>query len=202
MGKGEVFTFLNEKEEKGFGRWRTARDRLFKPLSVFLAEKGVLPEHASLLGILSVAPFIYFFKFNPWLSFVFLLLNIFFDGLDGPLARIGGRQSKSGAFTDFVCDHFSFLVIFMTMFYFQMMNGFWAALYLVNYLVMLTMVIYCRAMKIRFFPVVRSKYVIYLFFLIWLTTSANLFDPVIVFFTVYMVITNIFLFQRIRWALR
>lgn len=173
-----------------------------RPLTVYLAKKRVMPEHLSVAGLLMALPFVYFFGFNPLIAFVFLILNVIFDGLDGPLARLSGNRGNAGAFTDLACDHLSFLVIFMTLFHYQLMSSFWGALYLVNYFLMLSMVVYCRAVRIRFFPVIRSKYAVYAILFLWLLTTVNVFDPVLVFFTVYMVITNYFLFERIRWSLR
>jgi len=202
MNKEVVFSIFSEEEDESFSRWRNVRDKFFKLLIDRLSKYGIQPSHLSFTGLMMVVPLIFFFKFNPWLAFVFLLLNVFFDGIDGPLARSKHISTGRGALTDLACDHLSFLVVFMTFFYYQLMGGFWGALYLVNYFVMLAMVIYCRSMKIRFFPVIRSKYMIYIVFLIWLLTGVNYFDAVIVFFTVYMVLTNFFLFERIRWALR
>jgi len=202
MSKDVGFSIFAEEEDEFFAKWRKWRDGLFKPIVQLLARYGVTAWHLSFVGLIMVVPFIFFFKFNPWLAFFFLLLNVFFDGIDGPLARIKGSVSVSGELTDLACDQLSFLIVFMTFLYYQLVGSFWGALYIVNYFLMLAMVIYCRLNKIRFFPVLRTKYVIYLVFLLWILTGVNFFDTVIVFFTVYMVLTNYFLFQKIRCSLQ
>jgi phosphatidylglycerophosphate synthase len=203
MSKVPVFSIFSEEEEKGYMRWRVLRDRALGPMAVWLAGHGVSATMISAAGLLTVLPFIWFFGFNPWLAFIFIILNVFLDALDGPVARAkGGSVARQGAVIDFACDHLGFFIIFMTFFYYGLMNPFWGSLYLVNYVVMLAMVLFCNALKIRFFPVIRSKYMIYLIFFVWLMTGYNHFDAVLVFFTFYMAITNYFLFTRIRCQLR
>jgi phosphatidylglycerophosphate synthase len=202
MNKGAVFSIFSEEEEAGYLKFRDWRDRLFAPVTFFLARHGVSAIHLSITGLLMVLPFVFFFKSNPWMAFIFLLLNVFFDSLDGPLARRKGLPESGGSVIDFACDHLGFFVIFMTFFFYQLLSPFWGAIYLVNYSLMLSMVIFCRALKIRFFPVIRSKYYIFLIFFIWLVSGYNYFDPTLVFFSVYMAITNFFLFDRIRCSIR
>jgi len=183
-------------------RWRNWRDGFFGPITDLLVRYGFSATHLSVAGLCMVLPFLFFFTFNPWLSFIFLLLNVFFDSLDGPLARKKGLPESNGSVIDFACDHIGFFAIFMTFFYYQLLSPFWGALYLVNYSILLSMVIFCRILKIKFFPVVRSKYYIFMIFFIWLVSGCNFFDAVLVFFTVYMVVTNFFLFDRIRCSIR
>jgi phosphatidylglycerophosphate synthase len=202
MNREHFFSIFSREEESANLKWRAFRDNFFKPVSGFLSGYGIQPSLLSYLGLAMVLPFIYFFPSNPWFSFLFILLNLFLDGIDGPYARYVHKDSLKGSITDLSCDYLSFLIIFMTFLYFGLMNYFWATLYILNYVLMLGFVIYCRNKKIRFFPVMRSKYYLYGTFFILIVWNINIFDPLLVFFSIYMVITNILLFDRIRCSSR
>ena len=150
-----------------------------------------------------VIPFVYFFRFNPWIAFLFLILNLVFDALDGPLARLASKTTKWWAFLDhIICDQFSFFTIFFTFLYFGLLNNFWATVYLLNYILMLGFILYCNNFGVKIFTIVRSKYLIYLAFLIWLLSGNNYFDVFLIFFSVYMMIINLILIYRIKCSLR
>ncbi|MCC7196764.1 CDP-alcohol phosphatidyltransferase family protein [Candidatus Peregrinibacteria bacterium] len=193
---------FSKEEEHYYRAFQKFRDDLFLPVSKQLAAKGVKPDHLSYLGVLLIIPFVFFFASNPWLSAICLTLNVLLDCLDGPLARYTHTASDRGALVDLICDYGSFSAVFITIAYYGLMTPFWAALYFVQYALMLYLVTYCRRKNIRFFPVVRSKYYLYLMLLWLLVTGLNWFDPFLVLFGVYMTATNIFLFDSIRCSKR
>jgi phosphatidylglycerophosphate synthase len=196
------FSVFSEEEDRYYDKWKNFRDELLKPVCSLMAKYKIPVSAISYAGLLAIFPFIYFFATNPWISFVFLCVNIFMDSLDGPYSRYTHSESLKGAITDTACDHLSFLGVFFTLLYYGLMNYFWATLYILNYFLMLAFVIYCRNKKIKFFPIFRSKSFIYGFFLLMLITGFNMFNPVLVLFSVYMIITNILLFSRVRCSLR
>lgn len=197
-----IFSVFAEEEDAGHRKWRNFRDRLAEPFCVFFEKHRISPDFLSYAGLGMVLPFVYFSGFNPGLALVFIILNLFFDGLDGPLARHMKMATTKGAVTDIMSDYLSFFIVFFTFLYYGLLNPFWGAVYILNYAVTLAMVIICRGLRITFFPVIRSKYFIYGFFMIWLFAGQNYFDPLLVLFSVYMFVTNIFLFQRIRCSIQ
>ncbi len=150
------------------------------------------------LGFLMVVPFIYFFSFNPWLALIFLLLNLFLDSLDGALARLNGMPSLRGEMLDTSIDYLSFFTVFLTFMYHGLVSPFWGAVYLLNYVIMVCFIVFLNALKLKLFVTIKSRLLVYLFFLIWLVTGNNYFDPLLVLAIVYMMVTNIFLFHRLR----
>jgi phosphatidylglycerophosphate synthase len=52
---------------------------------------------------------------SPALAFIALLLHAIVDGIDGPLARHLGIQSKAGSFTDTTCDQIVVVAVTLTM---------------------------------------------------------------------------------------
>lgn len=189
---------FSKEEEQSYHWFQKRRDEFFLPLCKWLASVGVQPDHLSYLGAFMVVPFVFFFSTNPWLSAICLTLNVFLDCLDGPLARYSHSATERGALVDLICDYGSFTAVFFTIVFYGLMTSFWAVLYFVQYGLMLYLVTYCRSRNIKFFPVVRSKYYVYLMLLWLLITGINWFDPFLVLFSVYMTATNIFLIDRIR----
>jgi phosphatidylglycerophosphate synthase len=201
MPRDIVFSIFSEEEDGSQKRWRDIRDRLSLPFCVFFEKYHISPDFLSYAGLAMVIPFIYFFGFNPGLALFFILLNLFFDSLDGPLARHMKTATMKGAVTDIMSDHLSFFAFFLTFLYYGLLNQFWGAAYILNYALMLFLVIICRGLRIKFFPVIRSKYYVYIVFIIWLFIGHNYFDPLLVLFSVYMAVTNFFLFERIKCSL-
>jgi len=201
MHRDVTFSIFAEEEEASQRKWRNFRDRLAEPFCVFFQKYNISPDFLSHAGLAMVLPFIYFFGFNPALALVFILLNLFFDALDGPLSRHMNKATTRGAVTDIMSDYLSFFIIFLTFLYFGLLNPFWGAIYILNYAVMLALVIICRGLRIKFFPVIRSKYYVYLVFIVWIINGQNYFDPMLVLFSVYMFVTNFFLFERIKCSL-
>lgn len=54
---------------------------------------------------------------------LFMLLHSAFDSSDGQLARLTGRDSDSGAVVDGICDHLSFTVIYIGLWYSYVAHG-------------------------------------------------------------------------------
>jgi len=200
MQDSTQFSIFSDDEEKVYLRWRTFKDIILKVPVAYLARLRVKADWLSWTGFLMVLPFIYFFKFNPWIAFIFILLNVLFDALDGTLARFYGRVTSKGKLMDIFWDNLSFLVFFMTVFYYGVFSYFWGAVYMGNYIVLLFLVAISSGMKIKVFPVIRSRLYFFGMLFIFLTSGFNFFDYFLVFFSVYMMITNFFLFQRIKWT--
>ena len=73
---------------------------------------NVNPTIVTVIGFFSaVSAGFLFFKGNLWLAAIFVILNGFFDILDGEIARKFGRDSIRGDFIDHVFDRFSDIAI-------------------------------------------------------------------------------------------
>ena len=70
-----------------------------------LAKLKVTPNFLTLAGLVSAVAL---WKFvNSWEAAIFLVLSLFFDGIDGSLAIVSRVTSKFGAFTDSFADRLS-----------------------------------------------------------------------------------------------
>ncbi len=197
----QTIFFSNEKEEKVYLAIRHWRDKLLQPFCAVLAKRNVSPDTVSYCSLVMLLFFVYFFSFNPWISFLFLLANLFCDMLDGALARYTHRESLKGDLLDHAIDNVSFYFVMLTFIAFGMVNSFLGAVYLLNHLINVFLMVILNFMKVKYFFIIRSKNVFYLAFLIWLLSGMYLFDPLLVFFAIYLFISNLFLFQKLRWTL-
>ena len=190
------------KDEERFYLWfRRFREPLMSPVVNFFVRAGFRPDTLTYLGLAMMVPYVYFFSFNPWLSFLFLCLQVFFDGLDGPVARQLKKSSAQGAFLDVAADYASYVIIFFTALFFGLLNPFWAAAHVLTYAVMQSFVFFANIKSITIFPVVRPKSLFYLVLFIWLLSGQNYFDPFLVVSSVYLLVSNFFLFIRIKCSL-
>lgn len=194
--------FLNlVEEDQHYLRIRQWRDKVFRPLCLWLKKFPISPDHLTYAGFLMMIPFVYFFHFHPWLSFLFLMLNLLLDSLDGVFARLTGKTSPKGDFLDHGLDYLSFFIAFLTVQFYGMVDNFWATLYLLNYLIMIFLEVMAKQSNIKIFPTIKTKFGFYGLIFIWLVSGQSFLNPCMVLATVYMMVTNVFLFHRIRWAL-
>lgn len=196
--------FLNqfaEKEEGVYLKIRQFRDWLFEPLVSFLAQKKVNPDVLTYIGFSMIAFFVYFFGFNPWFAFIFLGANLLFDALDGALARKLEKHSSKGVLLDIACDHLGFVIVLLTFINFEFVHPFWASLYIVAYLIWVFLSLILRSLHVQFFPVFRSRMVVYFFLFIYLLTAQNFLTPILMVFAVYLLVSDLILFYKLQCSL-
>ncbi len=192
---------FSQAEDSFLSRFQRMRDVFFRPVSAFLTKIGVKANHLSYLTLLIMVPFVYFLNKNPLISFLAGLSTLILDALDGCLARYQKTESERGALLDIGVDHFVLFTVVLSLIYAKTIDGFWGAAYAVNYLLMISLVMAMRSLKLHVFPVVRSKYYLYLFWVIFIFTGLNYLDILLVFFSIYMFLTNLFLFHKLRCSL-
>jgi len=196
-----VLTQFSNVEDSYYQRFRQKRDLFFVPVCKILTALRFKAEYLSFLSLLLIIPFVLFFQTFPFLSFFSLLFSVVLDGLDGCLARYQHTESEKGALLDIAIDHTVFFCFILTLIFTKTIDGFWGSVYSLNYLLMVFFTIVLRAFKIHVFPLIRSKYYFYFLWAFFLFTGWNYFGIFLVFFSIYMVLTNIFLFEKLRCSL-
>ena len=89
-------------------------DKFLLPVNKLLHEVGINPNYITLLSfILSLIAAMFFFFQNWTLAFIFLILSLLLDVLDGSIARTCHLVSKRGETLDTICDRTSEFVIFL-----------------------------------------------------------------------------------------
>jgi phosphatidylglycerophosphate synthase len=195
------FNMFSQEEDSYYKRFQLMRDRFFEPVCTFLTRGKIKPDFLSYLNIflgvviaLLVRPF-------PVLAFVFLLLTVFIDSVDGCLARHQNCVSGKGALLDIASDHFVFFGILLALISMKTVDGFFGAAYGLNYLLLLVLIIPMRSLNLHVFPVIRSKFLLYFLWALLIFTGINFLDLFLLFFAVYMFLTNLFLFHQLRCSL-
>jgi len=98
-------------------RSRKLFEQIVRPLVSAFWSAGLTPNMLTVLGVVMTA---FSLIFYGWAKFdrvyflyacLFVALGGLFDGLDGPLARLSGRQTSAGAFIDSFTDRISDIFI-------------------------------------------------------------------------------------------
>ena len=195
------FSAFSQAEDSIYSRFQKKRELFFAPLCKSLTKMGVKPDYLSYFSLMMIIPFAYFLNNYAAVSFFALLLSVLADAVDGCLARHQKISSDQGALLDMAVDHAVLFSVVLTLIAFKIVDGFWGAAYALNYFLMVVLVMTMRSLKMQVFLVLRSKYYLYLLVALWIFTGLNFLDIFVVFFAIYMLLTNLFLFHKLRWAL-
>lgn len=110
-------------------RYKSAFDRIFRPIAQVIKRLGLTPNMVTVLGLLfGIAACGFFLYTRDVLIFSVLVLAAgLLDAVDGTLARLTGQVSKFGAYLDAMCDRFFEGIVGLTV---AMYSGYWALIFL------------------------------------------------------------------------
>ena len=194
--------YFSEKERRHEERFKYLRTRWLNPIARILVDVGVTANFISIIGFLMIFGFVYFIEINPMMAFIFLVLHVIIDGLDGPVARISKREGNKGAFLDIICDHTGIVVAIGGLIYFDLVNGVIGLAYIYLYTIMIIFTIIRNVMRISSRMVLRTKYFVYILFGIYVFWEINYLDAAMVLFSLIMIISTINDFIAIREKLK
>ncbi|CAM4396031.1 CDP-alcohol phosphatidyltransferase family protein [Pseudoalteromonas maricaloris] len=95
---------------RGDPTFQKLRDKILRKPAKLLIMLGIGANVISLIGAIFAILAAYFSE-NPNLFFIFIILNLFCDGIDGVVARYKKTQSDFGSLLDVTCDTFSLIVV-------------------------------------------------------------------------------------------
>lgn len=196
MPKNKKVIYLSDFEDKYFNKFRAWKDRRWRFLVVILANLGIKPIWLSLAGLLCSALTFFWLGKSAGMVLFLLILSVVFDNLDGSLARFLGKKDEKGAWVDLFCDNLGLVLVVLFSIFHGVVDGFLGASYVINYLFMLVAMFIFQYLKKPGILVFRSKYWFYGCFLV-LLLGADVFEPFLVFMTVYMLVMNIFLYKKL-----
>lgn len=157
-------TYFGYTERPAFERMSAARSRWFRPLVQALIRRGVRPNHvtaASFLVLVIGFPLFFWLKLYFW-AFFTLVLHIFLDGLDGPMARETGTDSPAGELLDGANDVTGMLIVVITASHYQFMNPTIGFIYASAYLYITFVAMAQNVLNIPFRFVGKTKYPVYI----------------------------------------
>ena len=97
-------SIYSDEEERVLRPWQRLRQRALAPFALLLSRLGISPDLLSYTSVLFGIVFFLFAPFNYTVAFWFLVASIICDGLDGVEARVTGKNTSRGSFTDMFCD--------------------------------------------------------------------------------------------------
>ena len=94
-----------EAEKKHMHAFQDKKDKFFSPLLKILIKLKVTPNMLSFSSVILAMLFIFFIQRDIRVSLAVLLAGLFFDTIDGSLARMSRKISSKGTFIDGFSDH-------------------------------------------------------------------------------------------------
>lgn len=170
-------------------KWRDLA--LKRPLNG-LIKIGLTANMVSIFRAFLTVPMFFSVGWAPLAAVLLIFSNYLLDGVDGVIARMNKVDSLKGRALDVSIDNFYVIPLVLALIYFNLTSGFWGAFYIFNasadYFIN-----YLRfGINIGKYPFSFSKYFVYLALLIWAVGMGNFFDVVLVFWSIALLIINIF----------
>ena len=97
-------SIYSEGEERVLVPWQKIRQRILAPIALLFWHLGISPDALSFASVILGIGFCLFAPLNFTIAFWLLVASIICDGLDGVEARVSGKSTARGSFTDMFCD--------------------------------------------------------------------------------------------------
>ncbi len=193
---------FSRKEKKNYLKIRSVRDKVFYPLAFVLNKIGVSANAVSYFGVLILIGFVIYAKSNPALAFIFLILHIIIDGVDGVLARSFQKFNTQGELVDMICDHTGVFIVILALGWRGLIDATLGLLYVYSYTLLTVFSVVRYVLKIPIKLMVRSKYLLYLLYIIWVFTEYNYMNKALILFSVLIIPAVLISFIKINNRLR
>lgn len=177
----------------GYLGFRHRRDAWLKPLCSLLIKWKINASQVTGFRLFLAFSMPILLGWNYWIVVLLMAANLILDGVDGGIARMQGKTSVKGKVYDLVVDNATFLLFGLGLIFWNLVDGFWAAFYLINYLIVIFFNLQYHDLKKDGALMSKSRYVLLLAFLLLAVSGVNWFDYACVFCGMYLFIHNIFL---------
>jgi len=174
------------------------RGWILKPLLIALAACGVTADILTVLALLSGLAFCPLFFISKPGALIALGVHLFFDLLDGPLARHTGTASRRGSLTDTLSDQIVVAATTATLIYAGLIDPISGVAYIFAYTVVIAFSMIRNALAIPYVWLFRPRFFVYVTIPIELYLRENTIDVVLWVFTSILFIEMISGYVRIR----
>ena len=168
------------------------RDKYLSGMAKWLISIGITANQLTFFRLFLVIPMVLLISFNLWAVILILALNDLIDGVDGVVARKSKSSSKTGRVLDVTIDNFYVIPLVFGLIWFNQAAPFWAAFYIY----MVTVDFFLNYFRFSFdagkFPYSFSKYFVYLALLIMALGGQNYLDLMFLFWSVVLLILNVY----------
>ena len=132
-----------------------------------LDKLGVTGNRISIFGLLLLIGFLYFITSKPLIASIFLFFHVFLDAFDGSLARYQKKSGDAGSMMDMFCDHTGIIIVVGGLIYAGLINPVNGYIYAYLYTIVIIFVILRNLIGRPIKIVFRTKYEVYLLYLVW-----------------------------------
>lgn len=121
---------MDSREEKIYNLRIKITEAFFRPIIRLFTAIGITADMLSYLGVLVMVGFIIVLPEAPMTAFWLLIVRMFIDVMDGPLARHQKTDSDRGKFVDVLMDNLSFALFIVGVVGSGLMQGATGVIYL------------------------------------------------------------------------
>lgn len=178
--------YFNHNERIKQKEFAAFRDKILKPIILFFVKYGISKNTASFIGVLFLLiacitnPYKYW-----WIVFFGLFLYLFFDAIDGGIARYTKTANENGSIVDIICDQLGVVLLTASSMYFYETNNIASLIYANSYIAFIILVVYLNQRNVKTFPFLRVKYVFYGLYLYNVFVDFNVLNMFIFLFGLY-----------------
>lgn len=178
-------------------KFRLQRDAFFRPLSNFLIKRRITPNQVTVFRLILalIAPVL--LGWNYLAVLLLVIINLLLDGVDGSMARISGKSSVKGKVLDLLIDNTGIVLLIFGLIFWHLIDGFWAAIYLVNYLIAIFLNLQVFDFKKDGVIMFKTRHLIFVALAILVIFKLNWFDYVCLFAGIYLLVENLFLAHKL-----
>jgi len=193
--------YYSEAEKETVLAIHQSRVIILKPVLNFLTYFGLTANRLTLISIGCIVLSAATIRWEVELAVGLFLSYMILSGIAAPLARYQNTESEAGAITKIVVHEFALAAAVLTAAALDWASGLWSAVYLLFYTVMLWLVIALNKAGQPIRLVIRSKNIILATLFLYIASHINIIDVVLVVFSVYMAVTSVYMFFRLRRTL-
>lgn len=181
--------------------WQGLRARLLRGTLAHLSQRGVTADGITGLSLAFGLAFWPLLFISQSLALVTLLIHLLLDGLDGPLARHQGTDSRQGSFTDTAVDQLVVTSTTLALIQAHHVDVSAGLLYTFVYAVVVGFAMVRNALDIPYSWVIRPRLLVYAWCLIEFTLWPGSLNTVLWLGTGLLFFKAITGFQKIRATL-
>jgi phosphatidylglycerophosphate synthase len=188
-------------DKKAFAWWNRVKGRRLAFLFGFFKRVGITADILSYISLGFALLFVPLLFCDLSWAALMLVLHLLFDNLDGGMARYTQKAGSSGVFTDSSCDLIAVAVITAAFVWFGLAEGGIAVLYVFLYIGTDVLAFLRNQLKHPAWFNLRPRVPLYFVFFVYLITSINVIDWVMLFSAVAMAPFLVRDYLRVKEAL-
>lgn len=186
-----------DSEKRYMFAFQSYKDKFFSPLLNLLVKFHISPNMLSFASIFFAFLFVFVINSSVVWAAVILAAGVFFDTIDGCLARFSNNLSPEGSFVDGFSDHMFILLSTIGFYLINLISLSIALIYFLSYTLLIVLIVLRAKKNIPFSWVLRPRFFVYTAFLFFVLTNFNVIPFLMVLFSIQMLIQSIWGFFKL-----